>query len=41
MAEAMSYKICEVCGNKGETSSTGGWLKTTCEEHKIKMGVNK
>ena len=36
MAEAMSYKICEVCGNKGETSSTGGWLETTCEEHRRK-----
>jgi len=30
MAEAMSYKICEVCGNKGE-SNKSGWISTLCE----------
>lgn len=30
MAEAMSYKICEVCGNKGEPNK-GGWITTLCE----------
>lgn len=33
MAEAMSYKICEVCGNKGKPNK-GGWITTLCEEHK-------
>ena len=36
MAEAMSYKICDVCGNKGETRNSRGWYETTCEEHKTK-----
>jgi hypothetical protein len=30
MAEAMSYKICEVCGNKGEPNK-GGWISTLCD----------
>ena len=34
MAEAISEKICEVCGNKGKPSG-GGWITTLCEEHKI------
>jgi len=33
MAEAISYKICEVCGNKGE-SNKGGWITTLCESHR-------
>lgn len=33
MAEAMSYKICEICGNKGKPNK-GGWITTLCEEHK-------
>jgi len=33
MAEAMSYKICEVCGNKGEANK-GGWITTLCEAHR-------
>lgn len=32
MAEEMSSRTCEVCGNPGKTSGSG-WLKTTCEEH--------
>ena len=36
MAEAMSYKICDVCGNKGEIRNNKGWHETTCEEHKRK-----
>ncbi len=35
MAEAMSYKICEICGNKGEPNKEG-WIKTTCKLH---MGI--
>lgn len=33
MAEAMSYKICEICGNKGKPNKSG-WITTLCEEHK-------
>lgn len=34
MAEAMSYKICEVCGNKGEPNK-GGWISTLCESCRV------
>lgn len=33
MAEAISYKTCEVCGNKGEANK-GGWISVRCEAHK-------
>jgi len=33
MAEAMSYKICDVCGNKGEANKQG-WVSTRCEAHR-------
>ena len=33
MAEAISYKICEICGNKGEPNE-GGWISTRCEAHR-------
>lgn len=33
MAEAMSYKICDVCGNKGEPNKDG-WISTRCEVHR-------
>ena len=33
MAEAMSYKVCDVCGNKGEANKQG-WISTRCEAHK-------
>jgi hypothetical protein len=33
MAEAISGKICEVCGNKGQPSK-GGWISTLCESHR-------
>lgn len=32
-AEAMSYKICDVCGAPGKPS-TGGWISTRCDEHR-------
>lgn len=32
-AESMSYKICEVCGNKGEPNK-GGWISVRCEAHR-------
>lgn len=33
MAEAMSYKVCDVCGNKGEANK-GGWISVRCEVHR-------
>lgn len=33
MAESMSYRTCEECGNPG-TSTEGGWISVLCEEHK-------
>jgi hypothetical protein len=33
MAEAMSYKICDICGNKGEANEQG-WISTRCEAHR-------
>lgn len=32
MADSMSGKICEDCGKPGK-STTGGWIRTLCEEH--------
>lgn len=34
MAEAMSYKICEVCGNKGQPNKSG-WIVTLCESCRV------
>lgn len=33
MAEEMSYKICEVCGNPGNPNK-GGWIMTRCNQHR-------
>lgn len=33
MAEAMSYYMCEICGNKGEANK-GGWISVRCEAHR-------
>lgn len=40
MAEAISGKICEVCGNKGQPNK-GGWITTLCEIHResLKLGI--
>lgn len=35
MAEAMSYQICEICGEKGKPNK-GGWIKTLCNECRSK-----
>lgn len=32
MAEAISYNVCETCGNKGEASK-GGWIRVSCKDH--------
>jgi len=34
MAEAFSYKVCEVCGNKGEPNKSG-WISTLCESCRV------
>lgn len=33
MAEAISYRVCDVCGNKGEVNK-GGWISVRCEAHR-------
>lgn len=33
MAEEMSYKICEVCGQKGQPNKNG-WISTLCDIHR-------
>jgi hypothetical protein len=33
MAEAISYYVCDICGNKGEASK-GGWISVRCEAHR-------
>ena len=33
LAESLSYKICDVCGNPGKPSNKG-WIAVRCEEHK-------
>lgn len=33
MAQQISYKTCEVCGNKGQATKKG-WIKIACEVHK-------
>jgi hypothetical protein len=35
MAETMSYKTCEVCGNKGKPNK-GGWISTLCDSCRSK-----
>jgi hypothetical protein len=30
LAENMSYKICEVCGNSGKSINNKGWVRTVC-----------
>lgn len=34
-AEALSARTCEVCGNTGRAHSSGGWLRTLCNEHSL------
>ena len=33
MAEAMSYKFCEICGERGRPNK-GGWIVTLCDKHR-------
>lgn len=38
MVEEISYKICEVCGQKGKPNK-GGWITTLCESCKTPKGI--
>ncbi|MBN3854036.1 hypothetical protein G3N59_11660 [Paraburkholderia sp. Ac-20340] len=33
LAETMSSRICEVCGNRGTLTSANGWMMTRCPAH--------
>lgn len=33
VAETMSARLCEVCGNRGELMSRRGWMMTRCPAH--------
>ena len=37
MAESMSYRTCEVCGNSGR-SNNHGWISTLCDTHRLERG---
>jgi hypothetical protein len=37
MAESMSYRTCEVCGNPGR-SNNHGWISTLCDTHRLERG---
>lgn len=37
-AEAMSFNICEECGESAQVSSTGGWLSTLCKNCRAAVG---
>lgn len=40
MAESMSGRTCEVCGNPG-TRRDGGWIQTLCDEHAKETGYEE
>ena len=37
MAESMSYRTCEVCGNPGRPNNRG-WISTLCDTHRLANG---
>ena len=37
IAESMSYRTCEVCGNPGR-SNNYGWISTLCDTHRLERG---
>jgi hypothetical protein len=40
MASAMSYKICEICGERGKPNK-GGWIVTLCDKCRDKRCVRR
>lgn len=41
MAESMSYRICEVCGDAGSMHRSGMWVKTLCGDCAEKHNYEK
>lgn len=41
MAESMSYRVCELCGNQGSKYHSGMWVKTLCQTCADKNGYEK
>lgn len=39
MAEAMSARTCEICGNNGRIRK-GGWIRTLCDQHATEFNYN-
>jgi hypothetical protein len=37
LAEALSHRVCEVCGSPGKKTS-GGWIRTLCRRHAEEQG---
>lgn len=40
MAEAVSFTMCEVCGDTRDIHYTSGWIKTLCKKHYDEHGGN-
>jgi hypothetical protein len=40
-AETDSFKVCEMCGNKGCLRTTGSWLKTLCDDDALLLGYKR
>jgi len=37
----LSSKTCEICGEKGTSCRSRGWMKTLCDKHMIENGYSK
>jgi hypothetical protein len=40
MAETISGRICEECGNKGEIRNISGWYSCKCNQHFMATSLN-
>jgi len=38
MAQAMSTRLCELCGGPGTLETKGGWYRVRCEDHSGQRG---
>jgi hypothetical protein len=38
IAESMSARLCEECGNRARTRG-GSWIRTLCDQHHVKLGL--
>lgn len=41
VADSLSFKTCEICGQLGDLRMKKGWYKTLCEEHAKEHGYDK